>query len=897
MIEDFLRISLVVFCFPGACLAVDPARPLEELQMTRWDQQNGLLQDSVRAVAQTPDGLLWVASEEGLVRFDGTEFFAPSEFQQKANPRLYSIAVDLRGQLWMGSYIGVYCQTRKGSIEYYGEKAGFPPAGVYAVACDAEGTVWAGTYQAGLFRRSGDRFIEYTPARELRRQVINRIYPSKSGELWVGASEGLYRINRSTESMQSWSTQNGLPSNWVTALAIDSLGRLWVGTSEGLAYLDHDRSHPVELPTADKTEVTALFAESHGMLWIGNAKGDIWRIVTDPRAQNGSQPEAMVKIREAEVRSSSSVTNGRRNALVTSFCEDTEGDIWIGSDAGLFRISDTRFKVYSSNQGLPRDFVNCVFPSRSGKIWLGTDGGLAFLSGPAAPRATLLQSVSPIVSEQITALYEDSHNILWVGTLTGSLQQFRPEPFSKVAEPVRFGPEIQVSAICEVPPEDVWVGTFGAGLHYFKNGRLVRSFAERDGITRDTVHTLALGPDHTLWIAVAQGLRTYRDGKLEDGLAKEEGSPIHDCVFESLAVDSDGTIWAGASGSGLARIRNGYAGRLCTMADGLFSDEFFTLLNDGRGYLWASSNRGIFATPMRELNAFFDGNQSKVNCRVFTIADGLPTAECVGGISNTSCRTRDGRLWFATVAGLAVTSRETLIADSRSPPIFLERLVANLTQSFLLGPSQPPAILSPDTHSIEIHYSGLSLATPESLQYRYRLVGFDPSWVDAGIRRVAYYTNLPPGNYEFHVITCNRDGIWSPENLAARLQFVVQPHFYQTWWFYIVCVGLVCLFIWGLYWWRLQQILQERARLARDLHDTLTQGLVGILRQTESAIQSEREGRPTETIQILERVSALARETLLEARGALKALRASILSKSNWLANVIAKVVKKGKAR
>jgi signal transduction histidine kinase len=159
---------------------------------------------------------------------------------------------------------------------------------------------------------------------------------------------------------------------------------------------------------------------------------------------------------------------------------------------------------------------------------------------------------------------------------------------------------------------------------------------------------------------------------------------------------------------------------------------------------------------------------------------------------------------------------------------------------------------------------------------------------------VAYYTNLPPGHYRFHVLACNRDGIWTPENLATSGEFVLPPHFYQTWWFYALCAGLIGLLIWALYCWRLQQILQERARLARDLHDTLAQGLVGILWQTESAIKSQRKGQGAEAIQILERTSILARETLMEARGALRALRAGILSESSSLVNALEKLVRKG---
>ena len=882
--EGLLRagpIALFLCILTVPSLAVDPVRPLEQLRVANWNQQNGLLQDTTNALAQTPDGFLWVASDESLVRFDGIEFFVPGEFQEK--PLLQRMArslwTDSGGQLWIGSYGRVYCRVRKGVFQPFDTTAGVPRSEILAIATDGQGTVWAGTYQAGLYWKNGDRFAEYTPAQEMRQQRINCIRPGQSGDLWVATSDGLYRINKSKGSVQKIKAGGDLPDKPVTAIALDLAGRVWVAADERLAYVDSDTLYPVELRSGDKSGITALFTDSHGRIWIGSRKGGVWRMLPDP------------KIAEAEFRSLVSLVDVRRNSLISGFCEDLEGNIWIGSDAGLFRISDTRFTVLNAKQGLPSDLVNSVLSSRSGKVWVGTDAGLAFLDGSASTHATSAPPVSPVLSEQVTTLYEDAQNLLWVGTVSGAVQAFRQEPFSAVGEPSRFSPVSQINAICGVPPDDVWVGTNGSGLHRFHNGKLIQSLTEQDGIVANIVHALAVGPDNTLWVAGGRGLMKYKDGRLEEVIPND--NPLHDFAIISLVVDAEGTLWAGTYGFGLARIKNGVVSRLCNTSNGLLSDEFFTLIQDDKGFFWASSNRGIFAIKKRELNEFFDQNRWKVTCRRFTAADGLLTAECNGGNTSTSCRTNDGRLWFATIDGIAITSRDTLTVDSRSPPVVLERMMANLTQYIAMRPGDRVS-LSPNIHSIEIHYAGMSLLAPESLQYRYRLKGFDDNWVDAGTRRVAFYTNLPPGKYEFEVVVCNRDGIWTPERLATRADIFLQPHFYQTWWFDALCVCLAILLIWLLYRWRLQQILQERARLARDLHDTLAQGLVGILWQTESAIRSERKKPGAVTIETLERISTLTRETLMEARGALKALRAGILAESDSLVNALQGVVNKG---
>jgi ligand-binding sensor domain-containing protein/signal transduction histidine kinase len=882
VIEGFLRIGLLVSCFWGfsaASRAVDPIRPLEQLRLANWNQQNGLPQDSMNGVAQTSDGFLWVASDESLVRFDGVEFFVPGEFQQK--PRLrrtaYCLWSDADGRLWMGSHSGVYCRTEKGKFEYFDRTTGIPSTQIFTIAVDREGTAWAGTYRAGLFWKNGDRFTEFAPARELRQQRINKIYPGKSGDVWVATSEALYKIDKSRESLQRFDLNNGLRCNGAGAITLDLSGRLWVGTADGLAFLDNDKFYPVSLPMSDNSEVTALFTDSHGMIWIGSRKGGIWRMPPD------------LGIRAAEFRSVSTLIDGRSSSLISGFSEDREGNIWISSDAGLFRLSDTRFTVCDSKQGLPSDLVNTVLSSRSGRLWIGTDSGLAFLGRTG--QAARAPSISPILSEQINALYEDPHGVLWVGTAGGAVQSFQQTPFAVAGKLTRFNTAAQVNAICGVPPDDVWVGTNGGGLYRFHDGKLVQCLTEQDGIFDDVVHTLALGPDNTLWIAAGHSLLKYKDGKLEDAIPS--GSPLHSQAFISLLIDPDGTIWAGTFGYGLARIKNGSFSDLCKTTNGLFSDEFFTLIKDDKGNIWASSNRGIFAISERELNDFFDGKPTRISCRRFTAADGLRTAECNGGNANTSCRTSDGRLWFATVDGVAATTRETLVADSKYPPVVMERMMANLTQYIPIRPGKRIS-LSPDINSIEIHYAGMNLSAPESLQYRYKLDGFDTGWVDAGTRRVAFYTNLPPGKYKFEVIAGNRDGVWTPENLATRTEIILEPHFYQTWWFDLLCFALVLLLIWALYSWRLQQILQERARLARDLHDTLARGLVGILWQTESGIKSGQRGQTAEAVQTLDRISDLARETLMEARGALKALRAGILAESSSLVHALEKVVKKG---
>jgi ligand-binding sensor domain-containing protein len=243
----YLRICFValwLFAIPSACLAVDPGRPLDQLRITHWDQQNGLLEDGIRSVAQTPEGFLWLTvGDEGLMGFDGAEFVVPDEFKQTSSYKRWAqcLWADPNGRLWIGGSGRVYCRTRNGTFEHYDEKSGLPDRTIItAIATDSEGTLWVASIFHGLFYKSGDRFIEYTAVPELHHQEVYQMCPAKSGDLWVSASEGFYRINKS--GGQLLDARNGLPAKLVTALTIDPTGRLWVGTSEGLAYLNQDRA-------------------------------------------------------------------------------------------------------------------------------------------------------------------------------------------------------------------------------------------------------------------------------------------------------------------------------------------------------------------------------------------------------------------------------------------------------------------------------------------------------------------------------------------------------------------------------------------------------------------------------------------------------------------------------
>jgi signal transduction histidine kinase len=308
----------------------------------------------------------------------------------------------------------------------------------------------------------------------------------------------------------------------------------------------------------------------------------------------------------------------------------------------------------------------------------------------------------------------------------------------------------------------------------------------------------------------------------------------------------------------------------------VLAPEFYCLLEDDHGDLWSSGSRGIFCVSKRELNEFFDGKRSVVNCRAFGKADGLRSPDCSNVYFPAGCRSADGRLWFGTIAGLAVIDPNHLQFNSLVPAVRIEHVVVDLTHILPIRSRNQSVELGPGAHHLEFDYAGLSFTAPEKVRFKYRLDGFDKDWIDAGTSAEAYYTNLAPGTYLFRVIACNNDGLWVPEESAAATTIIVQPHFYQTIWFSALCAAAFILSIWLLGRWRLQQILEERTRLARELHDTVARGTVGLVWRLEAAKSLAKKMHFDPVLASLDEVAKLARENLKETRRAMRALRSGV---------------------
>jgi signal transduction histidine kinase/sugar lactone lactonase YvrE len=612
--------------------------------------------------------------------------------------------------------------------------------------------------------------------------------------------------------------------------------------------------------------------DSHGMIWASIAGGGLSRI--DPGTDQVSQlpPE-----------------NGRPVPNIQQIFEDRESNVWLATSDGLERLSDVKFITYTTRDGLPSDNVGTVTSGRSGRIWIGTISGLACLKNDEVERIPLGSKDEPAGQMEVTSLYEDPQEVLWLGTRDGALHRLENGQDQRVAALNREGGPGYAMGICNNRAGDLLVGTAGAGVEVFRNGQLVRTFDSADGLRNRSIFSLTIDREDTVWIGVTPGLDVLRGSTIS--VAGENAEMLSKTTIISTYSDPDGTVWAGGI-NGLFRLKAGkWAPVVFRPDERVLAPEFCCLLEDDKGNLWSSGSRGIFCVSKRELNAFFDGRRSSVDCKAFGKADGLKSPDCSNVYFPAGCRSADGRLWFGTMGGLAAIDPNNLQFNSRLPPVQIEQVVVDSSHVFPSGPGNHSVELGPGSHHLEFDYAALSFTAPEKVQFKYRLDGFDKDWIDAGTNAEAYYTNLAPGTYRFRVIACNNDGLWVPEEAAAATTIVVQPHFYQTIWFALLCAGAFILAVWLLWRWRLQQILEERTRLARELHDTVARGTVGLVWRLEATKSLAKKMHFDPVLESLDDVSKLARENLKETRRAMRALRSGVFETSVSLPSALEAVL------
>jgi signal transduction histidine kinase/ligand-binding sensor domain-containing protein len=833
-------------CLASGALALDPRKSLTQYSRTIWTQERGLPQDTIRAITQTTDGYLWLGTDEGLARFDGYEFVVYNKSNgDLPDNSITALAAANDGGLWIGTSNGL-TEYREGRFRTFTVKQGLPDAAITQLLTDRDGALWvvAGIY---LSRYQDGRFTNFKPETEIPLSSVRAVCEDANHDLWVA---GFSRVARRTGGKFVTVMEAGALDGMVMiTIMADRDGNVWVGGNKGIIRRSADgtiQKYGMGQGLPDPV-VRALWADRDGNIWAGTNSG------------------------LARLQGNRFVTSGQENPEdgdgVRCLFEDREGDLWIGANDGLSRWRNDTFMVYGKPEGLPSDAPNTVFQDRAGRVWVGfNDLGMMLFSGPEPHRYTTRDGLPDTVVYQIR---EGLQGDLLIATRTG-VARMESGKFHTYHPPDPLGRTAVFDAM-EDGKGALWLATPG-GLSVVR-GTQFRNVVAGGPLLIDFTVTLSLGRDGGIWAGTyGKGLwRVQGDARRQyttsDGLSSDQ--------IRSLYEDAQGTLWIGTFGGGLNALRDGrfvhYAER-----DGLLSDNVGKVFDDGET-LWLSTTRGICRIAKSQLAEFSAGKRARLEPQNYGVEDGLRSAQCApayptagGGI-----RTADGRLWFTTGRGLALLSPDSQKPAALSPVAHLVQMTANGDAVDL----SRPARLAPGVERLQIRYTGIHLSAPERVQYFYRLDGLDTDWVSAGGRRVINFNSLHHGRYRFHVRAELPGG---PGNQQSY-EFEMLPQFWETAWFRTLCVAALLAGAWGIYRLRLRQIrsrfalvLEERARLAREIHDTLAQGFVGISSQLDAVAMCMPETE-TPAQSYLNMARRMARHSLTEARRSVMDLRASAL--------------------
>jgi signal transduction histidine kinase/ligand-binding sensor domain-containing protein len=806
-----------------ACLFLLPASasPAQPYRFFSWTTENGLPQNSIQALLQTRDGYLWMSTLDGLVRFDGLLF---QVFNRQNTPSLttngfsfFALLEDRQGCLWAGTLMGGAVRYCNGTFTSFTTKDGLPNDTVVRIDEDNEGTVWIFT-NPGLAKWQNGRLLRVAP------EPGSPFNPYlKASQANIGADGSLFGLWR----MESHGWQRFAYGHWshfplpfslkdpsklrILSSIEDSQRRFWYRLAEtpNVYYcVDHGvLTRYAGIPLEDRV----TYKDRLGNLWTYSAAGRnrLWR---DGRPTDLS---------------------GFSTPFIYRMLEDREGTLWIGTaKEGLYRADPQAIEMYQHPNGSQWNLVEPVLQDPAGVIWFGSRVGLLRLSNGKYENFYHTGNPSHRMAwfNIVSAIYEDRDGTVWAGTWDG-LSKLKGAHL--IYEPVSAEIHGRVNAILRGRDGDLWVGG-EKGLYRIHDGHCTQ-LGRAEGLASPTPYVQTIFEDHRgiLWVGTSNGL-ARSDGGNFSMLPATAGLSI-----TALHEDAAGVLWIGTYDTGLARLDHETFTRY-TEKDGLFNNGVFQILEDDKGFLWLSCHLGIYRINKQELNDFAAGRLSLITSSHFGKADGLLSVECSSQGQPTGFKARDGKLWFPTTQGLAVVDPQAVKFNHLSPPVAIEQLTldghaANLHRDVKIKPGQ---------ENLEIQYTALSLVKSHQIRFRYMLEGLDLDWTNAGARRTAYYSRVPPGSYTFHVIAANSDGVWNVE--GARLALKVLPPFYSTWWFRLVTVLSIAGLV-HLTWrqrtaqWKLRQAAQlafsrgllasqerDRKRIASELHDSIGQRLVVI---------------------------------------------------------------------
>ena len=832
--------------------AVNPHNHISQYAHSAWRVQDGVFSGLPRVLAQTTDGYLWIGTTTGLVRFDGVRFvpWSPPDGSKLPSQRINALLGGSDGSLWIGTAVGL-SRWHNNHLTNYPDQQGV----VTAILEDGDATIWflisPSPSKTPLCRLNETGMKCYGSADGIPSGSYWPLAKDSKGNFWIGGQQNLGLVRWKAESHDTYKLNAPKDSNVaISSIVVEADGSLWTGIDTegprlGLRTFVEGawKSYRTLEFDGSKVAVIALLRDRENALWVGTVKHGIYRIYQNKIEHFSS-------------------ADGLSSDFVYKFFEDREGNVWVTTSKGIDNFRDMRIVTFSTREGLNSEEVDSVLALRDGGVWVGGPSSLEVLRDGRILRVL----PQPGLHAGTTSLFEDHAGRLWVG-LDDSLSVYENGKFRQIKR--RDGkPTGMVFGLTEDTNNTIWVIARGSPLLG------IRDYKDQEGLlpaqTPDARRVVG-DPKGGLWFGLVNGdLARYKDGRTETYHFELASNPR----VEQLEVYPDGSV-LGATAVGLIGWRGG---KQLTLSgrNGLPCDIAYASISDDRGNLWIYTQCGLVEIAKAEIHDWWLHPGIVVHPRLFDVFEGAQPGR--SPFVSGATRSRDGKLWFASGSVLQSIDPLHLELNSVPPPVHVEGVIADRRNY----PTQDGLQLPPNTRDLELDYTALSFVVPQKVRFRYKLEGRDLDWQESGTRRQAYYTDLRPRKYRFRVIACNNDGVWNEE--GATLDFAIEPAWYQTNRFLVLCVFTMIFSFWALYRLRVRQVartisarfderLAERTRLARELHDTLVQTIQGSKMVADDALDEATDFPRMR--QAMERLSVWLGQATDEGRAALNSLRTS----------------------
>ena len=862
---------LAILFVPSAdrTFALDQTSHVSQYGHSVWRIQDGAFRGAPNAIVQTKDGYLWIGTDGGLVRFDGVRFvpWSPPPGERLLDPRVFTLLGARDGSLWIGTGYSI-SHWRTGELINYQQLSGR----IEAIAEDSDGAVWFVRTQitdgmGPVCRIKSEQLQCYGKAEGIPFPMATQLSVGNSGELWIGGYSELCRWKPGSSSSSYFANGSHRPETFASLKAIATApdGTVWASLARSgpFVQLEHFEQQKWTTRTFPKiavnnSDVTTLFVDRDNSLWIGTANHGVFRVVGSAVDNYGR-------------------ADGLSSDAVGRFYQDTEGTVWVVTSGGIDNFRDVKVVSYSMREGLSAAGAGSVLATRDGIVWIGNFHTLDLLR---AGKLSAIRAGNGLPGLYVTTFFEDHAGRLWLGIDNG-LWVYHDGVFRAVRHADGSALGI-VFGITEDTRHSIWVRA-GRNLDRIYDSRLQE---EATSPQIATAYALAANPRGGIFLGLVDGdLIEYEDRKTRIYPSNEVGNSRQ---IRDLLVEADGSVW-GTTLDEVARWKNGVRKNLTTR-NGLPCDGIFALVEDDRGSLWLDSKCGLIEIERSQLDNWWEHPESLLKLKLLDAFDGVEAG--LTPLKPQATRSQDGRLWFVNGRTLQMMDPAHLHKNPVPPPVQIEEVLADHRSYSPRAGLRLPAL----TRDLEIDYTALSYVAPQKVLFRYMLEGHDAGWQQPGARRQAFYNDLRPGPYRFRVLACNNDGVWS--EAGASLDFSILPAYYQTAWFRACCAAAFLLLLWGGYQFRVQQLqrqfaiglearVNERTRIARELHDTLLQTLHGLMFQFQ-AVRNLLPRRTEEATRSLEDAIHETEKALAESRDAIQGLRSEPIAKGTLVETLMA---------